>query len=251
MLSARQAFNYESIRKPSEGTRMTRFRIAASVSILFLTLGASAFGNAQDNKDNKNKQSNQDNRDKSKDKQQNLDKHDQDKHAKAASPANSANQPQGQKAGQVIARPQTPGDNGRHIGQQKQMERSPEQEHDQQRKQQSAWQERRANHWEYERRSWQQRGGYNGFRVPDDYYRDHYGDGHAFRIYSLPFLYEGGNARFQYGGYWFTMLDPCPENWGGRWYETDDVYVAYKGDGYYLFNRRYPGPIGIAVSVSL
>ena len=42
-----------------------------------------------------------------------------------------------------------------------------------------------------------------------------------------------------------------PENWGGRWYETDDVYLAYQGDGYYLFNRRYPGPLGIAVSVSL
>jgi hypothetical protein len=207
MVSARQASNNESIRKPYEGTRMTRFRIVPSVSILFLTLGACAFGYAQDNQDKK------------KDKQQN-----QDKHTSAGNP---------------------------HAGQQKQMERTQEQEHNQQRTQERAWQERRANHWEYERRSWQQRGGYNGYRVPDDYFRDHYGDGHAFRIYSLPFLYEGGNARFQYGGYWFTMLDPCPENWGGRWYETDDVYVAYQGDGYYVFNRSYPGPHGIAVSVSL
>ena len=228
MLSARQASNNESIRKPYEGTRMTRFRIDASASILFLTLGASAFGNAQDNQD------------KNKDKQQNQDKH-----------ASPANQPQGKKGGQLSPRQQNPGDNDRHAGQQKQMERSPEQEHDQQRTQERAWQERRANHWEYERRSWQQRGGYNGYRVPDDYFRDHYGNGHAFRIYSLPFLYEGGNARFQYGGYWFTMLDPCPESWGGRWYETDDVYVAFQGDGYYLFNSSYPGPLGIAVSVSL
>ncbi len=142
----------------------------------------------------------------------------------------------------------------KHAGagnqQQKQLERSPEQAHDQQRKQESAWQERRANHWEYERRSWQQRGGYNGYRVPDDYFHDHYGDGHAFRIYGLPFAYEAGNPRFQFNGYWFTMLDPYPENWGGRWYETDDVYIAYRGDGYYLFNRGYPGPNGIALSVS-
>ena len=164
-----------------------------------------------------------------------------------------ANQPQKQadEHGQQGQRPQKPGDNGRSLGQQKQMERSADQTHDQQRKQESAWQERRANHWEYEHRNWQQRGGYNGDRVPDDYFRDHYGNQHAFRIYSLPFVYEGGNPRFQYGGYWFTMLDPCPENWGGRWYETDDVYVAYQGDGYYLFNRNHPGPIGIAVSVSL
>jgi hypothetical protein len=205
---------------------MTHFRIVASVSALFLALGASTFLNAQDNQD------------KAKDKRQNQDKH-----------AGPGNQPKAQTE-QHVQHPPKPGDNGRSPGQQKQLERSPEQAHDQQRKQESAWQERRANHWEYEHRSWQQRGGYNGYRVPDDYFRDHYGDGHAFRIYGLPFAYEAGNPRFQYDGYWFTMLDPYPESWGGRWYETDDVYVAYKGDGYYLFNRSYPGPIGIALSVS-
>lgn len=208
---------------------MTRFHIFASVSILFLTLGACAFGYAQDNQD----------KNKDKDKRQNQDKH-----------ASPGNQPQGQTDGPRSLRQENPGDNGRHAGQQKQMERSQEQERDQQRTQERAWQERRANHWEYERRSWQQRGGYNGYRFPDDYFRDHYGDGHAFRIYSLPFMYEDGNPRFQYGGYWFTMLDPYPENWGGRWYESDDVYVAYRGDGYYLFNRSYPGPFGIALRVS-
>ncbi len=130
------------------------------------------------------------------------------------------------------------------------MDRSPDQERDQKRTQHRAWQERRANHWEYEHRTWKQRGGYKGARIPDDYFREHYGNGHAFRVYSLPFVYEGGNPRFQYGGYWFTMLDPCPENWGGRWYEDDDVYVTYKEDGYYLFNHRHPGLNGIAVSVS-
>lgn len=31
---------------------------------------------------------------------------------------------------------------------------------------------------------------------------------------------------------------------------TDDVYIECGGDGYYLFNRRYPG-VGIAVSISM
>jgi hypothetical protein len=46
------------------------------------------------------------------------------------------------------------------------------------------------------------------------------------------------------------MLDPCPEFWGGRWYETDDMYLDFSEDGYYLFNRSFPGKPGIAVSVS-
>jgi hypothetical protein len=208
---------------------MTRFRIVASVSILSLTLAACVFAYGQGGQD------------KNKDKPQNKDKH--------ASPGNQP-QPQANQHGQQSSRQQKPGNNGQHSGQQKQMERSQEQERDQQRTQVRAWQERRANHWQYERRSWEQRGGYNGYRLPEDYFQDHYGDGHAFRIYSLPFVYEGGNPRFQYGGYWFTMLDPFPENWSGRWYENDDVYVAFKDDGYYLFNRNNPGPHGIAVSVS-
>lgn len=59
----------------------------------------------------------------------------------------------------------------------------------------------------------------------------------------------GGIPRFQYGGYWFDILDPYPYYWGDNWYETDDVYVDYVDDGYYLFNRRYPGRPGIAVRI--
>ena len=207
---------------------MTRFRFLASVSVLILSFGAYSLGYAQDSLD------------KSKDKGK------QDKHA---SPARQPPQ-QADQRGQQGQRPQKPGDSRRSLGQPKQLELSPEQMHDQQRKQESAWQERRANHWQYEHRNWQQRGGYKGDRIPDDYFRDHFGDTHAFRIYNLPFIYEAGNPRFQYAGYWFTLLDPYPEDWGGRWYETDDVYVAYQGDGYYLFNRKNPSPVGIALSVS-
>ncbi len=60
----------------------------------------------------------------------------------------------------------------------------------------------------------------------------------------------GGYPRFQYGGYWLTVVDPWPENWGDDWYENDQVYVVYTEGGYYLYNQRYPG-IGIAVSISM
>jgi hypothetical protein len=116
--------------------------------------------------------------------------------------------------------------------------------------QRSAWQQYRAhNSWQSEHRTWQQRGGYNGYRIPDGDFRSHYGRDHGFRIYSLPFMVVGGYPRFQYGGYWFSLVDPWPEFWGENWYETDDVYVDYDNDGYYMYNRRHPGP-GIAITIS-
>src|SRR5260370_227998 len=120
----------------------------------------------------------------------------------------------------------------------------------QQRQQQVAWQGDRARSWQSEHRTWQQRGGYNGYRVPDDRFRGYYGREHGFRIYSLPVMYVGGHRRFQYGGYWFGLVDPWPEYWSSDWYDSDDVYVDYYGDGYYLYNRRYPGD-RIAISFYL
>jgi hypothetical protein len=116
--------------------------------------------------------------------------------------------------------------------------------------QQVAWRGDRARSWQSEHRTWQQRGGYNGYRVPDDRFRSYYGQNHGFRIYSLQVMYVGGQRRFQYGGYWFSLLDPWPEYWSSDWYNSDDVYVDYYGDGYYLFNRRYPGD-RIAISFYL
>lgn len=60
----------------------------------------------------------------------------------------------------------------------------------------------------------------------------------------------GGNPRFQYEGYWITLVDPWPQNWSNDWYDNDDVYIAYRDDGYYMFNRAYPG-VGVAVSISM
>ncbi len=58
----------------------------------------------------------------------------------------------------------------------------------------------------------------------------------------------GGYPRFQYGVYWFSLIDPWPEYWSDDWYDNDDVYVDYSEDGYYMYNRRHPGD-RIAVSV--
>lgn len=125
--------------------------------------------------------------------------------------------------------------------QQGQSNRSAQQRNpDQVRRDQSAWQGDRARSWESEHRSWQQRGGYNGYRVPDARFRAYYGQDHFFRIYRLPVRIVGGHRRFQYGRYWFSLVDPWPEYWANNWYDDDDVYVDYYGDGYYLLNRRHP-----------
>ncbi len=124
-----------------------------------------------------------------------------------------------------------------------------QQQHAYQQQQQSTWQQHRAQNWQSEHRSWQQRGGYNGYRIPNNYYGSYYGQRHSFRVYNQPFMVVGGYPRFQYGGYWFSMIDPYPEYWGRNWYQTDDVYVAYSGDGYYLYNRRYANRPGVAISI--
>jgi len=111
------------------------------------------------------------------------------------------------------------------------------------------WQSHRAQHWEHEHRGWSERGGYRGYRIPDDRFRAHFGRGRWFRVRSAPVLVVGGYPRFQYGGFWFSVVDPWPEYWERTWYDTDDVYVDYVNDGYYMYNRHHPG-VGIAVNVS-
>lgn len=116
---------------------------------------------------------------------------------------------------------------------------------------QSVWLKYRAQRsWQSEHRSWQQRGGYNGYRIPQDRYGRYCGQGHGFRINSLPLVIVGGYPRFQYGGFWFGVVDPWPEYWSGSWYDNDDVYIDYVEDGYYLYNGRYPRD-RIAISVYL
>jgi hypothetical protein len=121
---------------------------------------------------------------------------------------------------------------------------------EQQRVQQAAWQGHRSQDWQSDHRTWQQRGGYSGYRIPDNRYNGYFGSEHGFVIFSQPYMVVGGFPRFQYGGYWFSLVDPWPGYWANSWYETDDVYVVYANNGYYMYNHRYPG-VGMAISVSL
>jgi hypothetical protein len=89
-------------------------------------------------------------------------------------------------------------------------------------------------------RTWQQRGGYSGYRIPTTTFSVDFGRSHGFHLYSMPLVIFGGYPSFQYGGYWFSILDPIPEYWGANWYETDDVYIDNSEDGYYLYDTRYP-----------
>lgn len=115
---------------------------------------------------------------------------------------------------------------------------------------QSAWRQHRAQSWRTEHRTWQQRGGYDGYRIPDDHFRGYFGPRHGFRIYGLPYLVVNGYPRFQYRSYWFSPVDPWPEYWANNWYDTDDVYINYADNGYYLYNRGYPR-VAIAINISL
>ena len=135
-----------------------------------------------------------------------------------------------------------------HRQQQQAIRPSQQEQHRQRGQQQAVWQQHRAHSWQSEHRDWQQRGGYHGYRIPEDRYRSYFGPSHAFRIYRYPVVVVGGYPRFQYGGFWFSLMDPWPEYWSDDWYDNDDVYVDYYEDGYYLYNPRYPRDL-IAITV--
>ena len=115
---------------------------------------------------------------------------------------------------------------------------------------QDIWARQRAHDWRHEHRDWHARGGYRGYRIPEARFHERFGRGHWFRVHDVPVLVVEGAPRFQFGGLWFSVVDPCPETWSPVWYRTDEVYIDYVHDGYYMFNRRHPG-VAIAVNVSL
>jgi hypothetical protein len=164
-----------------------------------------------------------------------------------------AQQQNQQKQQQQVQQQQKQDQNRQQQQQQQQraqQQQRPQRTQEQQRVEQSTWQNHRSGNWQSDHRNWQQRGGYNGYRVPQDRYNGYFGSQHFFRIYGLPFMVYNGYPRFQYEGYWITLLDPWPNYWSNDWYDNDDVYIAYGNDGYYMYNRRYPG-IGIAISISM
>ena len=81
-----------------------------------------------------------------------------------------------------------------------------------------------------------------GKRIPDDKFKSSFGRQHTFAI-RQPVIVEN-RPRFQYSGYWFEIVDAWPTGWA----YTDDCYIDYVDDGYYLFDPLHPG-IRIAIMV--
>jgi hypothetical protein len=176
----------------------------------------------------------------------------QGQHQAAQRPANGqAGQHRQQVPGQPGQHPASLQPQQTHRPQQAQANRSaPHGQPVPQEQRQAVWQQHRAHNWQAEHRTWQQRGGYNGYRIPQARFDGYFGPGHDFRMSGFSLVIYGGHPRFYCNGFWFSMLDPWPETWSSDWYNNDDVYINYTDGGYYMYNQNYPG-IGIAVNVSL
>jgi hypothetical protein len=82
---------------------------------------------------------------------------------------------------------------------------------------------------------------HGGHRIPDGRFNASFGAGHEFHIGSPIMI--GGLASFQFGGFWFGIVDP----WPVAWLYTDAVYVDFINGGYFLVNVAHPG-VYVAVS---
>jgi len=89
-----------------------------------------------------------------------------------------------------------------------------------------------------------QGGGHGGGHIPDDKFRAHFGRQHTVVI-NRPTIVEG-QPRFQFGGYWFTIVDV----WPAEWAYTDECYIDYIDGEYFLFDLLHPG-VRIALFVVL
>lgn len=71
--------------------------------------------------------------------------------------------------------------------------------------------------------------------IPEAKFRSSFGSGHRFHVNRSEFA--NGSGRFQYGGYWFNVVQPWPVGW----LYTDEVYVDYLNGGYFLCDPVHPG----------
>jgi hypothetical protein len=79
-------------------------------------------------------------------------------------------------------------------------------------------------------------------RIPDDKFRAHFGRQHTLVINKTTVV--NGQPRFQYSGYWFTIVDPWPAGWA----YSDQCYIDYINGEYFLFDLLHPG-VQIAITV--
>lgn len=112
------------------------------------------------------------------------------------------------------------------------------------------WLQHRSQNWQAEHRTWEQRGGYNGYRIPDNKFRSYFGHKHGFRVKNRTLVLYNGQPCFRHGNYWFRLVEPWPGQWADNWHEKDVVYIDLKDGGYYLYNRNHPN-VGIPVAIYL
>src|SRR5271169_2634365 len=77
--------------------------------------------------------------------------------------------------------------------------------------------------------------GQRGGHIPDDKFRATFGHQHTF-VMQRPTT-DGGQPRFQYGGYWFALVDAWPADWA----YTDECYIDYIDGEYFLIDVAHPG----------
>ncbi|HKU25892.1 MAG TPA: hypothetical protein VJQ54_10500 [Candidatus Sulfotelmatobacter sp.] len=71
--------------------------------------------------------------------------------------------------------------------------------------------------------------------IPDDRFRGQFGRAHTFAV--RPAVVNRGQQGFVYGGYTFVFVEPWPADWA----YSDDCYVDYVDDDYYLYDLMHPG----------
>ena len=87
-------------------------------------------------------------------------------------------------------------------------------------------------------------GEHRGGRIPDDKFHATFGHQHSFRMHR-PTVVQG-HPMFQYGGYSFVLVDAWPMDW----VDSDDYYIDYVDDAYFLFDLAHPG-VRIAIVVEM
>jgi hypothetical protein len=227
--------------------------ISTAVLSLLLAVAAPAYAQQERHGEEQDHADQQGNREQAKPEQphqqQEQQKQQQDHRNKQQKAEKQPRQNQNKQQQQAQQQMRQDRDKQQQRAQQSRGNQPPQRTPEQRRVQRTAWQRHGSQNWDSDHRTWQQRGGYHGYRIPDDRFRGYFGPSHGFRIYGLPFRVVRGYPRFQYQGYWFSPVDPWPAYWGNDWYDNDEVYVTYVDNGYYLFNRRYPNQ-GIAISIS-
>ena len=77
--------------------------------------------------------------------------------------------------------------------------------------------------------------GKKGGHIPDEKFRSQFGRQHTF-VVNRPVIVDN-QPRIQYAGYSFELVDP----WPSAWAYTDECYIDYIDDTYYLIDPLHPG----------